>query len=874
MTTVFEINYRTAYGHYIGLFEYGTQQTGWTEEHPLRLECSGEDFWRVEVNLSDDAKFNYKYGVFSENNLLAAEDGIARTFENNTAHQIITVRDHWQNSSYEDVFHTKLFTESVFKRPNKRLSAAKSVKSKTSEPIVCFRLTCPQIYPKQGVAIIGNIPELGEWNYKKKLVLSDANYPQWETTIKVRELQDIEYKYCIYDLKTGEVLDVEYGNNRYVWGLQKDMTIIEHDISLRRTLPSFKGAGVAIPVFSLRTNDSCGIGEYLDLKKMADWAAKVGLQIIQTLPINDTTLTHTNKDSYPYSPVSVFALHPIYLNIPKMGKLSGSVARDYNAIKEEFNKKDISDYQNVYDAKMKFFKTLFESQKDSLFKTSDYLSFYENNLSWLEPYGEFMSKRDGLPKKFYFFLQYHADKQMAEAVSYAHSIGVTLKGDIPIGIDPHSVDASSYPELFNMNASAGAPPDDFDARGQNWGFPTYNWDAMERDNYSWWRFRLKKMEKYFDAYRIDHILGFFRIWQMRKSDVWGLCGHFSPSIPFSLQDLWNSGIKLDEDRMVKPYIRANFLGEVFGFETDYAKEHFLNTNDGYVYYFKEEFDTPVKVKQYFEQLKQDLTCPLSEQQQNNIKNGLLYLHCEVLFVRDQFHPELLHPRVTLYKSHSFTELWADQKEVIMRLYNHYYYERHNEFWKLSAYKKLPALIHSTNMLCCGEDLGMMPSCVPEVMHDLKILSLEIQRMPKDPHKKFAHPSDAPYLSVCTTGTHDTSTLRAWWEEDRNTTQLFYNQQMGYFGEAPKTMDAAIAEFIIKQHLYSPAMWVILPLQDWLAIDEKVRLNDPLKERINLPSDPDHFWNYRMHISVEDLLRATELNKHIVQLTSIRSDNKQ
>ena len=396
---------------------------------------------------------------------------------------------------------------------------------------------------------------------------------------------------------------------------------------------------------------------------------------------------------------------------------------------------------------------------------------------------------------------------------------------------------------------------------------------MAQDNYKWWRRRFTKMQDYFDAYRIDHILGFFRIWQMRKTDVWGLCGHFSPAMPYSLQDLWNMGVALDEDRMTKPYIRANFLGEVFGFDTEYAKEHFLNTRDGYVFWFKDEFDNQVKVENYFDE---QLARPQAERYNqlgddtlNNLKNGLLYLHCEVLFVRDQKHPELLHPRISIYQAHSFNELYEDQKQVLMGIYNDYFFRRHTQFWRESAMRKLPTLINSTGMLCCGEDLGMVPACVPDVMHELQILSLEIQRMPKDPTIPFAHPADAPYLSVCTTGTHDTNPLRAWWEEDRAVTQRFYNEQMGWWGEAPQEMSPEIAEFIVNQHMYSPAMWVILPLQDWLAIDGDVRLPNQFGERINVPANPKHFWNYRLHLTIEDLLKKDAFNEHVRRLTSVR-----
>ena len=867
MNLTFQINYRTPYGQSICIIETENSVLGWTEQNPLVLTCQGQDFWTATLQITDFAgAIHYKYAIRLPEGGYIYEAGLPRTLSLRNADKKVVVRDFWQAQDYEKAFYTTAFLKSLFARKN-------PAKAKVPKGNIRFSIDLPQILPTQGVGIIGNVPELGNWSAANMLQMSDVNFPIWHADADIDPDQIVEYKYVIYDLHSGNVIDIEWGENRHVWGIEKGLKIEQNDRSFRRTQPRFKGAGVAVPVFSLRTEDGFGIGEFLDLKKMADWAALTGQKMIQTLPINDTTLTHTNLDSYPYNAVSVFALHPIYINIPRMGKLTPAQLKKYEATKAEFNAKPIADYQCVYDEKMKYFKAIYKAEKEALFSSQEYKDFFAKNREWLEPYAEFLHKRDKQPADFYYFLQFHADRQLSEAVAYAHSLGVAMKGDIPIGISPDSVDAYTYPQLFNLNASAGAPPDDFSISGQNWGFPTYNWDVMAQDNYKWWRRRFTKMQDYFDAYRIDHILGFFRIWQMRKTDVWGLCGHFCPAMPYSLQDLWDQGVQLDEDRMTKPYIRSNFLGDTFGFDTEYAKEHFLNTRDGYIFWFKEEFDTQVKVNNYFnEQLSRpqaERYNQLSDDTLNNLKNGLLYLHCEVLFVRDQQHPELLHPRISIYQAHSFNELYEDQKQVLMRIYNDYFFRRHTQFWRESAMRKLPTLIGSTGMLCCGEDLGMVPACVPDVMHELQILSLEIQRMPKDPTILFAHPADAPYLSVCTTGTHDTNPLRAWWEEDRAVTQRFYNEQMGWWGEAPQQMSPEIAEFIVNQHMYSPAMWVILPLQDWFAIDGNIRLKDQFGERINVPANPHHFWNYRMHITIEDLLKKSDFNEHIRRLTAVR-----
>ncbi len=889
MNLNFCINYRTPWGQSMCVIS-DNPVVGWTDEHPLVLDCQGGDFWTLTAPVTDFAGvLRYKYAILLEDGHILPEAGNWREIELQNNNTKLVLHDFWQVDDYEKAFYSTAFQKALFHRHNAKVRKAEKKGN------LHFSIDLPQILPTQGVAVIGNIPELGNWQTEDKLPLCDCKFPIWHVSIQVEPDQVIEYKYVIYDLKSGKVIDTEWGENRQVWGLSKGVTVMQNDRSFRRTQPRWKGAGVAVPVFSLRTDDGFGIGEFQDLKKLADWAALTGQKMIQTLPINDTTLLHTNRDSYPYNAVSVFALHPIYLNIEQMGRLTAVQKKKYEATKEEFNKKKIADYQVVYDEKMKYYQAIYKAEKDAVFSSKEFKLFFEKNKEWLIPYAVFSYLRDknGTPHfydwkrysrfsekdmnklsapdskdydkvAFHYFLQFHLDKQLSDAVNYCHEKGVALKGDIPIGISPDSVDAWTDPQLFNLDASAGAPPDDFSISGQNWGFPTYNWDVMAQDGFRWWQRRFQKMQDYFDAYRIDHILGFFRIWQMKKDAVWGLCGHFSPAMGYTMQDLWNMGVAVDEDRLVKPYIRSNFMGDVFGYDTEYAKQTFFNTQDGYIYWFKEEFDTQVKIQEWFDGLS------ITEQEQKrNVYNGLMYLHCEVLFVRDKDNPHLLHPRIALYQSHSYSELWEDQRNLLGRIHDDYFYHRHNQFWRESAMKKLPTLIHSTNMLVCGEDLGMVPACVPEVMHELQILSLEIQRMPKDPTIMFAHPADAPYLSVCTTGTHDTNPLRAWWEEDREKTQRFYNEQMGWWGEAPKEMSPEIASFILNQHMYSPAMWVILPLQDWLAIDGEIRLADQHAERINQPDNPRHFWCYRMHLKVEDLLKADSFNQKVRDLTAAR-----
>lgn len=634
--------------------------------------------------------------------------------------------------------------------------------------------------------------------------------------------KDFEYHYELF--RDGFMVRREWGSHVVSAGsvsVEKNITdwwqAVPQGLPLRHEL--FEGgqrrfAGTAIPVFSLRSNDSFGTGEFRDLKKMIDWAAATGQSVIQLLPINDTTMTGTWEDSYPYNANSTFALHPQFIHLPAAGVKKD---REYKALQKELNGLAQIDYGKVNNEKTRLLRKAFAETWAKVSAGKAYLRFFEANREWLVPYAAFCALRDkfGTPEfgkwkgyavydaakverfckknsaeiDFHCFVQYHLHVQLLDVRKYARAHGVILKGDLPIGISRTSVDAWLYPDLFRLDSQAGAPPDAFSADGQNWGFPTYDWEKMEEDGYAWWKSRLRKMSEYFDAFRIDHILGFFRIWEIPVTYKSGLMGHFSPALPYSSGELAPMGFDVSEGKYVTPAAG----------ETD------------------------------------------------------------VLFVEDPRRKGYWHPRIGAQTTAVYASLEDWRKEAYNRMYDDFFYRRHNAFWKESALRKLPDLLASTGMIACGEDLGMIPDCVPETMSDLQILSLEIQRMPKSVHETFADPSKYPYCSVCTTSTHDMNPLRAWWEEDYGLSSRFWHEMLGFGGEAPRSCGPDVCRKIVQQHLDSPAMFTVLPLQDWLAMDAGLRAEDPSSERINIPANPRHYWRYRMHLALEELLAAADFN---------------
>jgi len=887
MRVKFNIHFKTQWGQsmYLLLQEPGKSDTPSFQHYEMK--CNDKSEWTIEISIENSDTVSYHYVILNASKSFDYEYGDIRTVKFPVILETVNIQDNWRASYGDSPFKTAAFSDCFFKRTNSTIEAKKT------EGNLVLSVNCPQIESNRHFAIVGNQDALGNWDVEHKVRLDESQFPVWTITLDANKLSfPLEYKYLIVDTATDEVLAWGGGANRLLAYADKNVLTFVNDEHFIRLIPSWRGAGVAIPVFSLRSEQGFGIGEFNDLKKMVDWAKKTGQRIIQTLPINDTILYHTNFDSYPYNAVSVYALHPIYLHLDKIGKLKTKAQKEYfQAKKQELNAHTFSDYQHVMNAKWEYFKIVYPQESPKVFASDDYNAFFEANKEWLVPYAAFSYLRDlnGTPSfakwqeysvynkaeidaltssalphyheiAIYYFLQYHLHKQLVEVHDYARANGIAIKGDIPIGVSPRSVDAWVEPELFNTDMQAGAPPDDFSATGQNWGFPTYNWELMEKDGYQWWRKRFQKLAEYFDAYRIDHVLGFFRIWGIPVDAVWGLTGSFQPALPFTREELELKGLWWDESRFLKPFLKEHVLYATFGKYTDDVIREFLLQDGWQNYKFKPEFDTQKKIEKHFATLDYNFA-----NKEVLIRDGLYMLHCEVLFVRDIHDANKFHPRISMHNSATFRDLPDETRRLLDSIYVDYFYHRHTEFWKQQALKKLPALISATNMLVCGEDLGMVPDSVPDVMNSLEILSLEIQRMPKKPNTEFAMPADAPYRSVCTTSTHDMNPIRAWWEEDPALIQRFYNKALRMQGPAPATCESWIAERIVEQHLQSDSMLIILPWQDWMALESKLCLEHPFAERINVPSNPRNFWCYRMHMTLEQLLKETKFNKKLTEM---------
>ncbi len=882
----FVLDYHTTLGQQVCLCGSIPELGDLDESRAIVLSNEG-DTWSTEVNTGKSSDLQYYYFIRERNITVRREWGHKRALRV-ARNKDYLIRDLWKNRPYHAYLYSSLFTESIFAHQKAVLPKRYHAHS------VLVNAVCPYVSSEQTLVVSGECDALGQWDLQRAKPMRYINDGEWQVLLNADELPErTTYKFVIVDKTTGQAVHWEDGGNRVLAPLKANehsSVFVEMGLLYHHHHFMFKGVGTAIPLFSLKTSRSFGIGDFSDLRVMVDWTKATGQQLIQLLPVNDTTVTKTWRDSYPYSAISNYALHPLYLGCTDFPLKDKKKYREYAKEAKRLNQLPQLDYEKVLALKENYTRDLFNEEGKAVLASEPYHTFYQKNEAWLFPYAcycylrdrygsadfndweeyrnfdkatlkEMIDSRPEVKQEVqrWCFLQYLLHRQFSDVKRYAHEKGITLKGDIPIGINRDSVEAWTTPHLFNMDTQTGAPPDDFSFFGQNWGFPTYNWQAMEEEGYAWWISRFQKMADYFDAYRIDHILGFFRIWEIPLDAVQGLLGYFNPALPYWAEEIVQAGIPFDEERMASPFIHETFLHELFGDDTAEITARYLDIAGWQRFQLKPFCNTQQKIKKLFKE-EEDTRI-------GKIRDGLLSLCTEVLFVRDPRDRNRFHPRITAQFTHSYRYLDDHVKEAFNRLYDDFFYRRHNYFWREQAMKKLPVIISATHMLVCGEDLGMVPDCVPSVMNELQILSLEIQRMPKDAGIAFSELQQLPYLSVCTTSTHDMSPLRLWWAENKEQTQRYYNEVLHREGAAPEECTPGICRKIVEEHLQSSAMWVILPWQDWLSTDEKLRNPDFRSERINVPANPDHYWRYRMHISLDDLLEEAGFTERMKQMTA-------
>ena len=908
MKLKFSLNYSTIWGQSLHVVITYTGADGRQRKQELPMLTQDGAEWAVETALMESRRnpvvsFFYHYQVVdSQGQVVRCEWCLVPRLYACDSTKNYVFPDVWRDRPLQYHLYSKAWLTTTF---HQSCQPVVPQRVPLYRKTIIFRVSAPQLRNGESLALCGNHPALGNWNPVRFLPMTHVGDYEWMLSVNIDGVQmPLEYKYVVIDDRTRTLKAWEEGDNRSTDGHQvaDGQVLVLYGESLRLREDLWRVAGVVVPVFSLRSEHSWGVGDFGDLRRMVDWAVATGMRMIQVLPVNDTTCTHSWTDSHPYNIVSAFALHPHYLDMEELGELANPARMTaYKRRRGELNSFGYSDYMAVDRVKNEYVDEMYAQSGSQTLSSPDYRRFADENGWWLRPYAVFCVLRDRFHtacfaewKEFseydtkaveafcektpevrkIFYVQYHLWRQLKQVAQYARSQGVALKGDLPIGICRDSVETWMHPDFFNTDSHAGTPPDKFTPNGQNWGFPTYRWepsDGTARTNsaavhtsdtayqrpmtiYEWFRRRFAHMEQFFDAFRMDHVIGYFRIWEIPQSFVHATCGHFAPSLPMSEDEIGQTGLSFRRELMSHPFVNDRLLQRLFGLHANYVREHFLIPKAYGLYDIRPEYDTQLKVERHFK--------GRTDENSLWIKEGLMQVLQNVLFVEDPRQSGMYHPRSGAFNAPVYEVLTAEEKDAFMRLYNNSFYERHNDFWGYVAYKKLSELLSETRMLVCAEDLGMLPACAEPTLDALRILTLEVQDMPKLRGIEFSHLDAYPYRSVATFATHDMAPMRLWWEENPGRTQRYYATMLQKQGRAPESLPAQMAEEIIARHLYCPSMVCMFAIQDWLAMDSGLRGKNVREERINQPGDSYNQWRYRMNVSIEQLMESTQFNAKI------------
>ncbi|MDR2403792.1 MAG: 4-alpha-glucanotransferase [Spirochaetaceae bacterium] len=685
------------------------------------------------------------------------------------------------------------------------------------------------------------------------------------------------------------------------------MAQIQRDRSFEKRL-----IGVVVPVGALRSDKSIGVGEFPDLVEFADLCVSMGVGLIQLLPVNDT-----GYQCPPYFALTAFALHPLYLRIGDLPELkgpgSGEFIRRLEAMRKEFEQEVRYPFERIIRAKIDILRRIYAANRETIGKKAGDegpLGRWIQENPWVKEFAvyrrlkeangekswkEWSSHRkislpaspDRLPPEietlwndetlrqehiFWVWVQEALDSQFREAAAAVTRAGILLEGDLPILMNEDCCDAWAHPQYFHDDLSAGAPPDMYSPDGQNWGFPIYDWDALAKEDYAWWRRRLQVAEKYYRAYRIDHVLGFFRIWSTSRRETSSALGRFVPYVPVKYQDL--KALGYDKGRIhwmsrshiptgeVWDFLRANWGGPFR--EEDIAAEAERLFSMALDRIGKEElwlFKDSIAGEKDIEVL--DLH-PASRACLIHAWHNRLLLEYE----KGLFSP------VWYYRfSRAYASLSDGERQALEELLDNR--KRASErIWEAQGKRLLSVLVASSSMLPCAEDLGVVPDCVPRVLTKLKIMGLRVVRWFRDwdregqPYIPF---EEYPELSVCTPAVHDSSTLREWWEQEAD--QEMFCSFIGV-PSLPKVYNPGTAKLVLSKTAAAVSRFRVFQIQDLLHISPKWYAGDPASERINVPGTYNEFnWTYRLPGTIAEIGKDSVFIQGVRDLSAVQPVTK-
>ena len=558
MKLKFSIHYNTEWGQSIHVFIRYRTNDGREHANDWLMQTQDGVWWYLETALMESRQrtvtsFTYEYLLKDkEGRVLRHElNRLPRTYHADATKSFV-FPDQWRDVPLHAYLYSKARNVG---REEPEVINHNALSLPLFRKTIIFSVAAPQLRKGEYVALVGSHPAIGSLNPTRYLRMTYQGGFVWRLSVNMVGIQlPLEYKYVVIDEKTNQLRDWEGGENRVIQHeeVNDGEVLVLDGGSLHLKEDTWQIAGVAVPVFSLRSKYSYGVGDFGDLQRMVDWVAMTGMKMIQLLPLNDTTNVQSWDD--PNTIVSCLALHPHYLDIEQLGELKDrKKMKMYLRQRRELNSLPTNDYVTVDRVKKAYINDIFEEMGEETLLSDDYLTFWESNRSWLLPYAVFCCLRDEYHTTRFHdwktyatyqssdidilcqesspyynnirktcFVQYHLYRQLKRAVDYAHSKGVSLKGDLPLGICRDSMETWMNPQLSQLSS---------------------RWDEQS-GGYDWWRQYLQWMEQFFDAVRINHLVNFFRTWVIPE-DV---------AVTRKLKDMMNDTTMLvcDDDPTKKP----------------------------------------------------------------------------------------------------------------------------------------------------------------------------------------------------------------------------------------------------------------------------------------------------------------------------------
>lgn len=632
--------------------------------------------------------------------------------------------------------------------------------------------------------------------------------------------------------------------------------------------------GMAIPLASIRTRDGWRVGEYPDLVSFATMCTKAGAGLVQILPVNDT-----GSQSSPYSALSAFALHPLYIRVADLpeARRAPKAVSELKRFAAQAKPGERFPYEACLVSKLSALRAVYDASREGIAADPELRSFIDGN-PWVKAYSVFKRLKASHGERswrqwpgnrdpsdadierlwnesgaadeqlFHAWVQMRAAAQFSAAARELARLGVVLLGDIPILINDDSADVWSRRSYFDASMRAGAPPDMYSATGQNWGFPIWDWDAMAKDGYAFWKARIKAADSYYSAYRIDHVLGFFRIWALGDREETGSLGRFMPGPLLTDAELSAAGFHPDRIRwLAEPHIPGAELRAACATtdEADAAAALVLDRiglEDLFLFKRTIRGEADITALGLGASVTSFLKSRWTDRALLSVEPGT-------------YAPAWLYRQSRAWASLSDTERGAFAGLVEAAS------DEAERGWEVRGRALLSMLQSASAMLPCAEDLGAVPDCVPRVLEELGIPGLRVPRWMRlwdQPGQPFKALSTYGELSVCTPSVHDTSTLRDWWEHEDGH-EPFARAYCPELQPIPDRLDAVATLNVLRALAKAPSMLYVVPMQDALDTSPRFMSDDARADRINIPGSVDGFnWTWRMRPALEDVMADAEL----------------